>query len=158
MSLKDGIQIVCAIIFFITFQIGQAYIFGRVSVEDAYKELYENSFIRLLADVKRFAKTYNYYVEHILATLKAKWEAVLFYVILDTPEGKPPMIAKRVLNVMAVKLAAYQYKYKLKLDINKVKNKVKEFLLKIGEVATRKFNDFLKYSHERTYKQIFSKN
>jgi len=135
-------------------QLCEAYVFGKISVEEAYNRLYENSFARLSAEVKNFVMTSDciknevltYLLEYILATLKSGWEGVLFYVILDTPKGKRPMIAKRVLNVMAVKSAAYQYKYNLKLD----ENKVKEFLLKIGEVAARKFDDFLKSSHERT--------
>lgn len=82
------------------------------------------------ADVKKFAKTYDcikddvlaHLFDYILASLKAGWEGVLFYDILDTPEGKQPMIAKRVLNVMTIKSVAYQYKYKLKLDMDKVRD------------------------------------
>ncbi|GEM_PF-1782189 len=148
-------------------QLCESYVFGKISVEEAYNRLYENSFRRLSDDVKKFAKTYDYirdevlssFFEYILASLRAGWEGVLFFVLLDTPEGKQPLIAKRVLNVMAVKSAAYQYKYRLRLDMRKAV----DFLLEMGEVATKKFEDFRKRTQERTheltkmYEQILPK-
>jgi len=136
-------------------QLCESYIFGKISVKEAYNRLYENSFKRLSNDVKEFANTYDhikdgvlsYFSEYILASLRAGWERVLFFVLLDTPKGKEPLIAKKVLNVMAVKSATYQYKYGLKLDMIKAET----FLLKIGEVATKKCKDFDKLSHERVY-------
>ena len=126
-----------------------------ISVEEAYSKLYENSFKRLSNAVKEFAKTHDYikddvlasFFDYILATLKATWEGVLFFILLDTPEGKQPLIAKKVLNVMTVKSAAYKYKYGSGLDTRKAVN----FLSEIGEVATKKSKNFSKLSHERVY-------
>ncbi len=145
----------------------ESYIFGKISVEEAYNRLYKNSFQRLSDDVKEFAKTYDHikddvlssFFEYILTSLRAAWEGVLFFVLLDTPEGKQPLIAKKVLNVMAVKSAVYQYKYGSRLDTRKAIT----FLSEIGEIATKKFENFSKHSHEkileltRIYEQILPK-
>lgn len=145
----------------------EEYLYGAL-INEVYEKLLETSFQRLQNDYyirklseagdERRDELVKHTIDCILASLKAGWEKAIGFIIMDTSAQGKLTTGRRVFTGMLVKSVAREF---FKGGRSFSQNQIKEFLLKIGDVAQNEMEKMIKKSEERKielekeYKRIF---
>ena len=134
------------------------YLSGKIILEDAYTGLLEKILQRTKEDYyiqnlwrtgyDKRDKLLKLTVEYILASLEAGWEACIGFVILDVSSTGRPMVGMRVFNGAIVKSVAKEFKGYRSFS----EKEIKDFLMRLGELAKTKMYDVEKVTENRKAK------
>jgi len=132
---------------------------GRITIEQAYEELLENTLQRAKKDYyiqglwktgdEKKDKLLKYTIDYILVSLEAGWEMCIGFIVMDVSAKGKPTTGTRVFHGMLVKSIARQI---FRGTSGFSQQQIIDFLIKLGDVAQKKMKEFEKIKEDRKAK------